>query len=409
MNMTIDTLFVPGLQPALKHPTVFKKFDELQVGDSFLIVNDHDPIPLYYQMKAERGEVFEWNKIENGPETWRVEIKRTAAATVKAPEVNAGATGNNNDIFTLNVPSLEPRLKHPTIFKYFDALQPGEAFQILNDHDPKPLYYQLLGERGNIFTWNYLEQGPVNYRVQIRKNALNATETIGQIAAKDLRKAEVFKKYGIDFCCGGKKSLKDVCEEKGLNLKEVENALEEVKESSAQVENYDKWSPDFLADYIYNKHHLFYYEEEPMIRDLMVKVVDHHGDNFPALQEVAVLYSNLIEELNSHFAKEEKILFPFIKALVAAKKTGNIEEAFGKFSLGAPVQMMESEHEAAGEILEEISAATNNYTPPAGACNSFQYLYKKLKALQDDLHQHIHLENNILFPKALKLEKELRG
>jgi len=108
----------------------------------------------------------------------------------------------------LDVTKIEPRLKHPTIFQCFDALSAGETFTILNDHDPKPLYYQLLGERGNIFTWNYLEQGPDWWRVVLTKPAPAAKiETVGQIVAKDIRKAEVFKKLGIDFCCGGKKSV----------------------------------------------------------------------------------------------------------------------------------------------------------------------------------------------------------
>jgi regulator of cell morphogenesis and NO signaling len=121
------------------------------------------------------------------------------------------------------------------------------------------------------------------------------------------------------------------------------------------------------------------------------------------------LYVTLAQELNSHFAKEEKILFPFIKALVVAKQTGNTEALHNQFSVAGPIQMMEADHDAAGEILAEISEVTNQYTAPQGACNSFQFLYRKLKELEDDLHQHIHLENNILFPKALNLERELRN
>jgi regulator of cell morphogenesis and NO signaling len=308
---------------------------------------------------------------------------------------------------SLFVPDLQPALKHPTIFRKFDDLNAGESFVIINDHDPKPLYYQLLAERGNIFTWNYLEQGPELWKVHIKKNDFAAGETVGQIAAKDIRKAEVFKKYGIDFCCGGKKSLKQVCEEKGLDIAAVESALESLNETAKVSENYDRWNPDFLADYIFNKHHQYYYDEAPIIGELLTKVVDHHGERFPELEEVYRLYVTLVQELNSHFAKEEKVLFPFIKALVQAKQTGNTQQLQKQFSLSGPIQMMEADHDAAGEILAELSEVTNNYTAPEGACNSFQFLYKKLKELEDDLHQHIHLENNILFPKALTLEKEL--
>jgi regulator of cell morphogenesis and NO signaling len=309
---------------------------------------------------------------------------------------------------SLFVPELQPALKHPTIFRKFDSLNEGESFVIINDHDPKPLSYQLLAERGNIFSWDYLEQGPEVWKVHIKKNDAANGETVGQIAAKDIRKAEVFKKLGIDFCCGGKKSLKQACEEKGLDVAVVESALTNANETPQVSENYDRWSPDFLADYIFNKHHQYYYDEAPVIGELLTKVVDHHGDRFPELEEVYRLYVTLVQELNSHFAKEEKVLFPFIKTLVQAKQTGNMQQLQSQFSLSGPIQMMEVDHDAAGDILAELSEVTNSYIAPEGACNSFQFLYRKLKELDEDLHQHIHLENNILFPKALSLEKELR-
>jgi len=310
-------------------------------------------------------------------------------------------------IDSLFVPDLQPALKHPTIFKKFDSIKEGEAFIIINDHDPKPLYYKLLAERGNIFTWNYLEQGPEVWKVHVKKNDAAKTETVGQIAAKDIRKAEVFKKYEIDFCCGGKKSLKQVCEEKNLDLDIVEAELENVNQTKAPTENFNRWNPDFLADYIYNKHHQYYYDEAPVIGDLLVKVANHHGERFPELLKVYSLYVSLVQELNSHFIKEEKVLFPFIKGLVRAKQTGDWKELEKQFSISEPIKMMEADHDAAGEILSELSEVTNNYTAPAGACHSFKFLYQKLQDLDEDLHQHIHLENNILFPKALALDKEL--
>jgi regulator of cell morphogenesis and NO signaling len=314
-----------------------------------------------------------------------------------------------NEIDSLFVPALQPALKHPTIFQKFDSLKEGDSFIIVNDHDPKPLYYHLLAEKGNIFSWNYLEEGPEYWKVHIKKNEVAPGETVGEIAAKDIRKAEVFKKFGIDFCCGGKKSLKQVCEEKGLEVEMIKTELEKVKHTQQAAENFDRWSPDFLADYIFNKHHQYYYDEGPIIAGLLEKVTDHHGDRYPELREAYHLFSTLAQELSSHFAKEEKVVFPFVKALVRAKQTGNVDELKNQFSLAEPIRMMESEHEGAGEILVQLSDTTNNYTAPEGACNSFRFLYSKLKELQDDLHQHIHLENNVLFPKALALEKELRN
>ena len=232
---------------------------------------------------------------------------------------------------------------------------------------------------------------------------------VTDIVKRDYRTADIFQQYGIDFCCGGKKSLEQVCKEKGLELAEVEEELENVKQSQSSSENFDRWNIEFLADYIYNKHHQYYYDEAPVIKDLLTKVVHRHGAHFPELNQVQRLFLDLSQELNSHFQKEESIVFPFIKALVEAKKTGKTEELQNRFSLSQPIQMMESEHEEAGEILAEINELTNNYTSPSGACNSFQFLYAKLKDLEDDLHQHIHLENNILFPKALALETEYKS
>ncbi|HET7898330.1 MAG TPA: hemerythrin domain-containing protein, partial [Flavisolibacter sp.] len=134
----------------------------------------------------------------------------------------------------------------------------------------------------------------------------------------------------------------------------------------------------------------------------------HHGASHPELNHVYSLFAKLVEELDTHFMREEKVVFPFIKALVQARRTGNFEALNSQPSLTEPIQIMEADHEAAGEILEGLQKLTGKYTAPEDACNSYQFLYKKLKDLDEDLHQHIHLENNILFPKALKLEKELR-
>lgn len=404
----MDSLFVPELAPALKHPTILQKFDTLEKGESFLLINDHDPISLYYEMKAEKGDIFHWNKIEDGPEVWKVEITKTGGAAASVNEAKNIQAGVEEEVFVLNVTLIEPKLKHPTIFKHFDALKEGAAFQILNDHDPKPLYYQLLGERGSIFSWKYMEQGPQWWRVQIRKNE-QRSESVGEIAAKDLRKAEVFKRYGIDFCCGGKKSLKQACEEKGLDAEIVEAELEAAPQAATtSVNNYTLWEPDFLADFIYNQHHLYYYNEVPALKGLIAKVTQHHGGNHPELKYLYSLFGQLLHELDTHFMREEKVVFPFIKALVLAKRTGNFEVLNNQPSLTEPIRIMEADHDAAGDILGEMKTLSNNYTPPSDACNSYQFLYKKLRDLDEDLHQHIHLENNILFPKALKLEKELK-
>ena len=180
----------------------------------------------------------------------------------------------------LNVTELEPRQKHPTIFRMFDELEGGQSLTIHNDHDPKPLYYQLLGERGDSFTWQYLLSGPEIWEVKITKKTAGQTEdTIGQIAAKDLRKAQVFKKYGIDFCCGGKKSLKEACNEKGLDVVAVEKELQDTDKYSRTRElPFQEWSAGFLADYIVNTHHTYVRKNLPDIVQFSNKVLQVHGD-----------------------------------------------------------------------------------------------------------------------------------
>lgn len=309
----------------------------------------------------------------------------------------------------LNVTLIEPRLKHPTIFARFDQLSEGENFTILNDHDPKPLYYQLLGERGDIFTWEYLEQGPEWWKVKISKRKTGESEeTLGQIAAKDLRKAQIFKKHGLDFCCGGKKTIKEACAEKGLDVTVIEQELQRADNiPSSRPLPYNDWSLDFLADYIVNTHHAYVRKNLPDIRTYALKVMRVHGAYHPELERVHQLVEEIHTELTEHMLKEEQILFPFIKQLAAAKnRTQKFEQApFG--TVKNPINMMEHEHELVGNNLHKIRACTDGYALPADACASYSLLYRLLAEFEDDLHLHIHLENNILFPKALDLEKSL--
>ncbi len=307
---------------------------------------------------------------------------------------------------TLDVTLIEPRLKHSTIFKHFDELEPGEAFTIHNDHDPRPLYYQLLGERGNIFTWDYLEEGPQWWKVQIAKIALDKNgETVGEVAAKDIRKAEVFKKMGIDFCCGGNKTLKEASEEVGVSETDLKQALAEVEKTPVSAsQDFNKWELDFLTDYIINTHHRYVKDNAETIYGMAVKVAQHHGENHPELKKLAQGTHHFLEDLLNHMAKEEQILFPAIKEAVAIKRGGASQGNTQTISVKQPIQMMQKEHEISGEDLTYFRKLTNDYELPEDACNSYSYLFSKMQEFEDDLHQHIHLENNILFPKALELE-----
>ena len=314
-------------------------------------------------------------------------------------------------IETLLVTEIPPPLKHSTVFSKFDALQPNESFLLVNDHDPSPLFYELKAERGDVFNWNKIENGPEEWKVKITRTASpegNSNEMIGAMVARDIRNAEVFRKFGIDYCCGGKKTVSQACAELNLDVKEVEAALQNsFKAVAGDTNDYTRWQPDFLADYIYNQHHLYYYEEGPVIAELAEKVAERHGKNFPELVELRNLYRTLQSELDEHFQKEETVLFPFIKKLVAAKRSGNMSILSTIPSMETPVKMMEADHEAAGEILAKMRQLTNGFTPPEGSCNSLRLYFQKLSDFEADLHKHVHLENNILFPAALNLQKAL--
>lgn len=313
-------------------------------------------------------------------------------------------------INTLAVTALEPHLKHSKIFELYDRLKPGQALIIDNDHDPKPLYYQLFTDRGSGFLWEYLQDGPEVWKVKISKKSTADTEpTIGEMVTQDYRKAQVFKRYGIDFCCGGKKTITEACAKKGIDPVEVKKALDLLSNEAANSENdYQQWNIGFLTDYIINVHHQYVNENIAFIVELANKVAKVHGQQHAEAIQVAKLFSEVAGDLILHLQKEEKVLFPFVKALAKVQRSGGVlpESAFG--NVANPIHIMEAEHEQAGELLQTIRAITNNFTLPADACNSYAVLYKKLDEFENDLHKHVHLENNILFPKVLLAEKELQ-
>jgi regulator of cell morphogenesis and NO signaling len=410
-----NILNVTLIEPRLKHPTIFARFDELKPGESLVIHNDHDPKPLYYQLIGQRGDIFSWEYLEQGPELFRIKITKHQEETAQKEEEVSPKKENGKalkgDENILNVTLIEPRLKHPTIFVRFDELAPGESLTIHNDHDPKPLYYQLLGERGNIFTWEYLEQGPQLWRIKISKKLSEEDEeTLGEIAAKDLRKAEVFNKYGLDFCCGGKKTVKEACAEKGIDVTKVKQELLNADKATTTASRplpYNDWSLDFLADYIVNTHHSYVKKTIPDLRGYAAKVAKVHGDHHPELITINKLVEEICDEMSAHMVKEETVLFPYVKQLVAFKNNGNGNGQFGNFeTIQTPINMMEMEHELVGKDMEEIRNLSKNFSVPEDGCASYSFLFKTLEEFERDLHIHIHLENNILFPKAVELEKK---
>lgn len=227
---------------------------------------------------------------------------------------------------------------------------------------------------------------------------------VGEIVAGDIRAAEILKKAGIDFCCGGGISLERACEKKGLNpdevMSEINNHLEGTPNNGIDF----KYMPmSVLADYIEAKHHAYVRESIDFIDPLLNKVVRVHGDAHPELNEVSDLFFQSVNELSLHMKKEENTVFPLIKAL----EEGRLKELDPDASVKHPIEMMEDEHTTEGDRFKRIQELTNNYTPPADGCNTYRLVYHKLKEFNEDLEQHIHLENNILFPRAIKKEEEL--
>jgi len=230
-----------------------------------------------------------------------------------------------------------------------------------------------------------------------------ANKTVAEIVSENFRTADVFKKYGIDFCCGGQVNVSEISRKRGINISDLTNDLTEVLTDKVDFHDYNHWTLDFLIDYIINIHHTYVQENIPLLKVYLQKVSEAHGHNHKEVLKIQTFFQMVAEELLLHMQKEEKILFPFIKKLTEAKKEGKPVENFNLNSIEGPIEMMELEHENAGNIFKTISSLSANYTPPSDACNTYTVLYAKLQEFEADLHKHIHLENNILFPKAKKM------
>lgn len=239
---------------------------------------------------------------------------------------------------------------------------------------------------------------------------LMESKTVAELVSDNYRTADVFRKHGIDFCCGGKKTIGQVCREKHINEEELEKELTEVQMQPVDMEHdFKSWSPTFLVEYILQVHHKYVDRYLPIITSLSEKVARVHGKHYPETVEVYELWNQIAGELSMHMKKEELILFPYIRSLDKYDRREINQFPRSHFdTVKSPVRMMEQEHDEAGRILHRIQEITNNFTPPADACNTYRVLYAQLNDFQSDLHRHVHLENNILFPAVIELEKKLR-
>ncbi len=228
-----------------------------------------------------------------------------------------------------------------------------------------------------------------------------ATASVADVALHFPSAIDILNKYQLDYCCNGKKPFQEVCKKYNLNAEQIWFELQRIKADSGMDKRtrFETWNLSLLIDFILQNHHQYVRKAIPEIQELLDKVCNVHGDEQPSLHEIREDFNSLADELMGHMPKEEEILFPAIKMMLAQKE-GTMKKSSLVPSLSAPITVMEHEHESAGDLIKSIRTLSDHYTPPSFACPTYQIAFKKLQEFDNDLMQHIHLENNILFPKS---------
>jgi regulator of cell morphogenesis and NO signaling len=231
---------------------------------------------------------------------------------------------------------------------------------------------------------------------------VSPNKTVREFALEIPNATRVFEQLGIDYCCGGQKPLSEACASSRVSLNDVIEKLETARHQTATEIAPDRWQiatlPELIS-HIVRTHHAYVTQEVPRLQKLLAKVYSVHGQKHPELLKIQEKFLELSGELGSHLMKEEQILFPYI---VQVERGESPQSCFG--TVENPIRMMMFEHDNAGEALRTLRAESHDYTAPADACISYKTLYEALQAFEADLHQHIHLENNILFPRAVAME-----
>lgn len=233
--------------------------------------------------------------------------------------------------------------------------------------------------------------------------------TIGEIVATDFRAAAVFERFGIDFCCGGRRLLGDACRTAATDPDAVTRALEALPPSTVDlVHDAAQWPLDQLIDYIVSTHHAYVRSALPTITRYLTKLVEVHGTRHPELLRVATYFDQVRDDLRQHMLKEEQVLFPYVRDLALRTETcGGSRSPFG--AVDNPIRMMEREHREVADAMRIIRELTKGYKSPADGCTTYEVCMAELARFERDLHRHVHLENNVLFPKAIELEAEICG
>lgn len=234
---------------------------------------------------------------------------------------------------------------------------------------------------------------------------INSEILVSNIVAENYKTANVFKKYGIDFCCNGNRTVKNVCNTHALETSKLIDDLEQILLEDNKEVDYQSWSISFLTDYIYNQHHKYVERKISEIKEYLSKICEVHGNQNPELHKINTLFTASANDLTMHMKKEELMLFPYFKKLdkLDNKNTSISSTLFDTVS--DPITSLQQEHDNEGVRFREIAKLSNNYTPPKHACNTYKVTFALLKEFEEDLHKHIHLENNILFKKVIALDK----
>jgi len=227
------------------------------------------------------------------------------------------------------------------------------------------------------------------------------TSTLGELVSNDFRAGAILDRYGLDYCCGGARNLADGCSQRGVELERVVSELESLDPAKRETPEED---PAALVAHIVSRHHTYIRTVAPLIQRHLAKVVTRHGANHSELSLIAAQFDTVADELRPHMLKEEQVLFPYIQALAEAVNHGAPPppDMFG--TVQNPIRMMEIEHQEAGDGLAGIREVSRDYHVPADACSTYHLVFQELEAFEQDLHQHVHLENHVLFPKAIELE-----
>ena len=244
----------------------------------------------------------------------------------------------------------------------------------------------------------------------LKEGIIQKESRVADIVSNDYRTAEVFQRYGIEYCCGGKWPLETVCMMKGIDLDEIQAALHQATRPLhlPATMPFEQWSVDFLADYIMNIHHHYLRQALPTFLPVISRFVEEHSKKYPQLDQLHLAYRKLQKEIIPHIEEEETIIFPYIRQLAHAYEDKDPYAGLLVRTMRKPIdKMMDHEHAMVGDLLQQFRQLTSGYTPPEKACTSHKVVFSKLKELDNDLSQHVWLENHVLFPKALAMEKEI--